>query len=243
MADLTATEYHSLDYDIQNLISQDHLCANALDYVTPILPQAVLNHSLRVYLYAKNLLTHSLDYPDPSIPSFPVLSNNSDWPPPRLLFIASLFHDFGASSACNHKPFRFEVCGADAAASFLLSSTNVVSPEDAHRVWAAIALHTSPHIAERIDPFSRVMRLGPLMDFVEERRTKFGIDENWVEELEYKLPRLGIEKCLSDTVVVQAVQEPLKAPKGSWPGNLIRAHRDREAGKGEEWMHGVNPEF
>ena len=234
---------YPLDCNIQDLIPHEPICTEALNYVTPLLPREVLNHSLRVYLYAKYLQLHSPAHSDPTSPTFPDLYRSSSWPSLQLLFIASLFHDFGVSSICAHQPYRFEVCGADAAASFLLSHPAHASSEDAHRVWTAIALHTSPHIAERIDPFSRVMRLGPLVDFVDERRREFGVEKMWVEQVEQKLPRLGIEKCLGDVVVAQALQEPRKAPKGSWPGDLIRANQEREQGRGEMWKDGVNPEF
>ncbi|EEB93572.1 hypothetical protein MPER_07748 [Moniliophthora perniciosa FA553] len=51
-----------------------------------------------------------------------------------------------------------------------------------HKVWTAIALHTSPGIAERIDPFTRLVRLGVNMDFSRTVRDEYGATE-YAEEI------------------------------------------------------------
>jgi hypothetical protein len=96
-----------------------------------------------------------------------------------------------------------------------------VSPAEIDLVWEAIALHTSPHIAERRGPVTRLTRLGV--------RGDFGLDtvtENERRVIEEAYPRLDVEKHLGDAVLEQALRKPEKAPRNSWPASLVRAHHD-----------------
>lgn len=81
----------------------------------------------------------------------------------------------------------------------------LLSSIERHQVWVAIAIHTSPGIAERIDPLSRLIRLGVKMDFSKAVRENLGATDHSVQIEEY-LPRLNIEKVLADAVVSQAVK-------------------------------------
>jgi hypothetical protein len=72
-------------------------------------------------------------------------------PEQEAVAMAVLFHDAGTIDANNGEQ-RFEVEGADAAARFLERWT--WTPERIRPVWEAIALHTSPGIAERCGPRS-----------------------------------------------------------------------------------------
>lgn len=146
---------------------------------------------------------------------------------------AGICHDFGA---CQHHDGeqRFEVEGGDAAVEFLRS--NGIGGEQAHEVWVAIALHTSPGIVERIHPLARIMRLAILIDFRAASRTQAGADD-LAASTERDIPRLNIEKVLGDAVVEQAVRRPEKAPPASWPGILLRSHKENPG-----WQ-GVNKAF
>ncbi|KAJ9654626.1 hypothetical protein H2198_006372 [Neophaeococcomyces mojaviensis] len=209
----------------------DVSCKTALDVAARALPEPIFNHSLRVYLLAKWL----------------AVKENSDWAREEnlpLLFVACIAHDWGASDMYNGEQ-RFEVEGADAASSHL--SSHGYPADECHKVWCAIALHTSPGIAERIDPFTRLVRMGVKMDFSPSIREANGAG-SYAAEIEAFLPRLNIEKVLSDTVVKQAVKIPDKVdsmtwpdsqkhPKASWPGLLLRAHLENPG------YDGVNPAF
>ncbi|ETI26976.1 hypothetical protein G647_10075 [Cladophialophora carrionii CBS 160.54] len=181
------------------------LCAAAFDLViSAALPLSILHHSLRVYLFANWLAD----------------KEKSEWADSDLLFVACMTHDIGAS----HKhdgPQRFEVEGADAGAELIRSHNK--SEADAHEVWTAIALHTSPGIAERITPLARLVRLGVLIDFRLATRSSLGAVD-YARAIEARLPRLDIEKVLGDAVVEQAIRNPAKAPPASWPNNLYKSH-------------------
>ena len=134
-------------------------------------------------------------------------------------------------AAENDGPQRFEVCGADAAAEHLRKFK--VNEADIHEIWTAIALHTSPGIAERITALARYVRLAVLMDF-----NKLG-ESPWVDKSELEIneegyrrsveehfPRLEIEKVLGDIVVEQGMRQPTKAPASSWAGIMVRAAKE-----------------
>ena len=195
------------------------------------LSEPILNHSLRVYLIAKGLAE----------------KEGSIWATPAklpLLFVAAICHDLGASELYDGEQ-RFEVEGADAAKAHLLSRGT--SEEHSHSVWTAIAVHTSPGIAERIDPLSRLIRLGVLVDFSASKRAEMEACD-YCSEIERHFPRLEVEKALADAVVKQAGKiegsvdsktwpNTQKHPSASWPGILLRAHVENPG-----W-DGVNPAF
>ncbi|KAL3451725.1 hypothetical protein BJX65DRAFT_268491 [Aspergillus insuetus] len=174
-------------------------------------------------------------------------TEESDWASPSkspYLFVAAILHDIGASDLYNGCQ-RFEVEGADVAKNHLLA--HGVPPEDCHQVWVAIALHTSPGIAERISPLARLIRLAVKIDF----RTTFRDEMNATDystEIEKCLPRLDTEKTLANAVVGQAQNIPAindsltwpnleKHPSSSWPGVLLRAHIENQG------YDGINPAF
>ncbi|KAL3951782.1 hypothetical protein ACCO45_013499 [Purpureocillium lilacinum] len=205
-------------------IPSSPVCAQALALARDTLPEPLVNHSLRVFLLARWLAETE------------GARAYTQGPGLELLFVASVCHDLGASERFNG-PQRFEIEGADAAKALFLkasasSSASSASPDapadtaaaaeaDAHRIWTAIAVHTSSGIAERIDPLARLS--------------------------EALLPRLDVEVVLANAVVGQAGHgdapdnltwpSTQKHPAGSWPGLLLRAHR-QNPGHG-----GRNPAF
>ncbi|KAL4722929.1 hypothetical protein ACLX1H_010169 [Fusarium chlamydosporum] len=196
------------------------VCHTSLDFAREALPIPILNHSLRVYLLAR-FIAKKEDSPFLSEEKIP------------LLFAACVLHDIALGSSTDADE-RFEVVSADIAKHHL--SEVSYGEKEGHQVWTAIALHTSPGIAERIDPFSRLLRLGVRADFgTDEYRRSVGVDE-YCKEIEALLPRLDIEKVLGDAVIKQAKKIPHvdsltwpnddKFPSASWPGILLRAHAE-----------------
>src|SRR5690348_11598001 len=64
----------------------------------------------------------------------------------ELLYVASMFHDYGLVDRFHHSHLRFEVDGANAARDFMRS--HGISEPEIEKVWLAIALHTTPGIPE-----------------------------------------------------------------------------------------------
>ncbi|WP_052961505.1 MULTISPECIES: hypothetical protein [unclassified Leucobacter] len=130
-------------------------------------------------------------------------------------------------------PERFEVVGGHAAAAFLQQHSERDARET-QDVWDAIALHTSPHIAEARGGLTRALRLGVLADFGDD--TIAGAPDARAR-LEADYPRRDIEIVLADAVVAQAAAHPEKAPPASWPHDLYAQHlRAPDA-------EGINPAF
>lgn len=215
-------------------VPHDELSVSAYKLAQSNLPLSILNHSLRVYLYAKFIA----DY------------EKSSWANPDrlpLLFVACILHDIGCTPRFDG-PQRFEVEGGDAAAAHL--RLHGVPPGDVHEVWQAIALHTSPQIAERVSSLARLIRATVLIDFHEAGAKAGGrLFESLKDEngnihaesirgtIEESFPRLEPEKILGDAVVAQALKQRGKAPAASWPGIMLRAKLDEP-----EW-EGVNKAF
>ena len=217
-----------LPAEITSQLPQTPACIAALGLAFERLPRAIFNHSLRVFLAARWLADREKSYA-PSLP---------------LLFIACICHDLGASDEHNG-PERFEVEGADAASK--LCKTHGISSDESHKVWTAIALHTSPGIAERIDAFTRLVRCAVKIDFSADTRKAFAADE-MCAEMERLLPRLDVERVLSESVVGQAGHthgcpdsmtwhDSKKFPRASWSGVLLRAKMQNPG------YDGINPAF
>lgn len=169
----------------------DPVARGALELATGLEHPAVLNHSLRTFLQATRLgAEQHVEYDR------------------RLLFCACVLHDVGTADAYDGDQ-RFEVDGADAAARYL-TGQGLAAP-DVDQVWEAIALHTSPHIAERRGPVTMLTRLGVLADF------------SGTDRYADRYPRLDIERVLADAVVAQALRNPGKAPAATWPASLVQA--------------------
>ncbi|GGT41430.1 HD domain-containing protein [Streptomyces chromofuscus] len=189
---------------------------SAYAHVRSVLRPAIVNHSVRVWLVADHLGKQQ------------DLGERER----EALAVACLFHDAGTADAYDG-PQRFEVEGADAASDFL-SAYDWPAPL-VQQVWEAIALHTSPGIAERMGALPRLVRLGVLADFGATDLP--GTDDGQLSASLARFPRMDIEAVLGDAVVEQALRCPGKAPKSSWPGGLLAA---RLADPGHT---GVNPAF
>ncbi|WP_160286746.1 HD domain-containing protein [Pseudomonas knackmussii] len=81
---------------------------------------------------------------------------------PELLYVAAMFHDIGLTALYRDSQLRFEVDGANAARDFLRSHR--ISESDIEKVWNAVALHTTPGIAEHMHAEIALLQAGAGMD-------------------------------------------------------------------------------
>ncbi|HVU88724.1 MAG TPA: HD domain-containing protein [Pirellulales bacterium] len=116
--------------------------------------ELLINHSLRVYLFAaeqgrqQNLRFDA-----------------------ELLYIAAVFHDLGLTKQFSSQDERFEVDGANAAREFL-TARNV--PEvRLETVWQAIALHTTPGVTHHMRPEVALLYTGVGLDVLGSGFDKF----------------------------------------------------------------------
>lgn len=82
----------------------------------------------------------------------------------ELYYICSVFHDLGLRPHYNSPDKRFEVDGANAARDFLIS--NGIDGVSLQLVWDAIALHTSPGIAEYKEAEVAMLNYATALDVV-----------------------------------------------------------------------------
>jgi hypothetical protein len=180
----------------------DPIGQQALAVLRPQLLAPILNHSVRTFLLAAA--------------EYRLGGGGVD---PVDLLIACLFHDSGTIP--DQSPERFEVVGADHATEFAREVGR--DAESRRTIWDAVALHTSPGIAERHRPLTQALRAGVLTDFGSAELV--GRHRALIAEVEVRYPRDGIERVLATAVVDAARTTPTKAPSSSWPADLVRGAR------------------
>lgn len=217
--------------EVLHTIPSHPACAEALSTAEALLPSSIIHHSLRVYLYALKLL--EAEEQELLTPPSVVTAAAPPSADREVLFVSCILHDLGASAALAPQPLRFETAGADAVAALL---TRHAHDRHVREAWLAVALHTSPHVAEGAGGLVRALRLAVLADFTAGPLFDV-VRPGYVEEVEEWLPRLDVERELGDAVVRHARATRSKAPGGSWPGDLLGA------AEAEPGWEGVNKAF
>lgn len=180
----------------------------------------ILQHSIRVYLYPHSLARTDLSSLPAILPTTPKALDLFDTtqPSPRLLFLASIFHDIGTCPEHDHSQ-RFEVRRRSSCILPLLSKSNDCSQADFREIWTAISLHTSPGLAERMSPLTNLLRMAVKADFGAIQYHHL-LDPKKLEAIKIRFPRGEIEKVLGDCVAKQAearegAERATKAPQVS----------------------------
>ncbi|TFB98147.1 HD domain-containing protein [Cryobacterium sp. HLT2-28] len=168
---------------------------------------SVANHSIRSFLFAELLAGHEGALNDAAYDR-------------DLLFAACVMHDLGTGAEAPGKQ-RFEVEGADLAAEIL--TEHGVAVGDVDRVWEAIALHSSPGIAERRGLLAYLTTEGIGIDFGH----KADIVMSQERLIHSRYPRLDMVKSLTSSIVAHATLSTAAAPRYSLPGELARERRER----------------
>lgn len=183
------------------------LAVRAVAYVRSCETEPVTNHSIRSYLFATLLAEHE--------GLRPVADFDKD-----LLFFACVLHDLGTSPLASGTQ-RFEVDGADMAATFLSGSG--IGAADVDLVWEAIALHSTPGIPERRGPIAYLTRLGVAIDF--------GIGSDFISDeqgqaIHDRYPRLNMATALIDEIVRHAARGRVNAFPPSVAAECIRERKE-----------------
>ncbi|WP_329479316.1 HD domain-containing protein [Kribbella sp. NBC_01484] len=169
--------------------------------------EPVANHSIRSYLFATLLAEHEGLKPGVDFEA-------------DLLFYACVLHDLGTSPSVPGKQ-RFEVEGADMAAEFL--TEHGYGAHEIDPVWEAIALHTTPGIAERRGVLTNLTRRGVAVDF--------GVGAEFMtdaqgEVVHQRYPRLNVVTVLVDEIVRHAARSPQAAARYTPGGELTRERKE-----------------
>jgi hypothetical protein len=149
-------------------IPDSKLAREATDILRASSTELLINHSMRVYLFAaeqgrqRNLRFDA-----------------------ELLYVAAAFHDLGLLKKFSSETERFEVDGANAARQFLTAHN--VPEEHVQTVWTAIALHTTPGITQHMQPEIALLYTGVGLDVLGRGFDQFPADVR--EEIVAKYPR------------------------------------------------------
>jgi hypothetical protein len=184
-----------------DLPDSDIACA-AKQFVFDVSPAFVANHSVRSYLFARELaaakgLQRDVDYDD------------------ELVFLSCVLHDLGVTEHANGDQ-RFEVDGADAAARFLRDRG--AQEERVVTVWQAIALHTSVGLAHRFGLVHAVTHLGIGTDIVGTDREM--LPPGFADRVHASWPRHDLGYALAEVIAAQVEANPAKGHPMTFPGHL-----------------------
>jgi uncharacterized protein (TIGR02246 family) len=171
------------------------------------LPEFVYHHSIRGYLYGRELadqqgLRAGHDYDE------------------ELLFLCNVLHDLGLSTA-ESRPERFEVDGAYQAVDFARSVG--LAEEKLDVLWDAVALHTSAGIAGHKCAEVAITHLGVSADILGFGRER--LPAELVDAVHDRYPRQDLGYALTERIVAQARLQPEdKAGPLTFPGHLLDLH-------------------
>jgi HD domain len=183
------------------LPDSDIACA-AKQFVFDVSPTFVAHHSLRSYLFARELasakgLKRDVDYDD------------------ELVFLSCILHDLGATDYGNGDQ-RFEVDGADAAARFL--QDHGVDETRISTVWQAIALHTSIGLAHKFGAEQAITQMGIGTDIVGTDRHL--LPRGFADRVHASWPRYDLGYALAELIANQVEANPEKGPPMTFPHHL-----------------------
>jgi hypothetical protein len=157
-----------------SLVIPDSLLAKeATDILREHSTELLINHSIRVYLFAAEQGHQKQLRFDP-----------------ELLYVAAAFHDLGLIKKFSSQNERFEVDGANAARQFL--NAHNISEDQVQTVWEAIALHTTPGIPPYMRPEVALLNSGVLLDVLGVGFDRFPAELR--EEIVARYPRINFKQ-------------------------------------------------
>lgn len=160
----------------------------AVEFISEHEPEYLINHSIRSYFYGRHVGdVTGTKYND------------------EILFLATVLHDIGLTEEANGSQ-RFEVDGADRAARFVRDQG--LDDAAAETVWDAVALHTSPGIANRKSGEIALAHAGIGADLLAIGADKLG--DALTSAAHARYPRLDLVNKLAADVADQIHRNPAK---------------------------------
>jgi hypothetical protein len=176
-------------------------CA-AKQFVFDLAPAFVAHHSVRSYLFGRELaaakgMRPGVDYDD------------------ELVFLSCILHDLGVTEYANGDQ-RFEVDGADAAARFLRDHGE--REARVTTVWQAIALHTSVGLAHKFGAEQAVAQMGISADIIGVDRQM--LPPGFADRVHASWPRHDVGYALAELIADQVEANSAKGPPLTFPGHV-----------------------
>jgi hypothetical protein len=183
-------------------LPDSEIASAAKQFVYDVSPAFVAHHSLRSYLYGRELaaakgLRPGVDYDD------------------ELVFLSCMLHDLGVTEHANGDQ-RFEVDGADAAARFLRE--HGVQEARVTTAWQAIALHTSIGLAHKFGAEQAITQMGIAVDIV--GADKDLLPSGFADRVHASWPRHDLGYALTELIADQVEANPQKGPPMTFPHHL-----------------------
>ena len=191
-----SSQIHRID------LPDSEIARAAKQFVYNVSPAFVAHHSLRSYLFGRELaaakgLRPDVDYDD------------------ELVFLSCMLHDLGVTHHGNGDQ-RFEVDGADAAARFLRD--HGVPESRVTTIWQAIALHTSAGLAHRFGAEQAITHMGIGADIV--GNDKHLLPSGYADHVHASWPRHDLGYALAELIANQIEANPQKGPPMTFPHHL-----------------------
>lgn len=153
------------------VVPDSPVCRYALEIATEYCSPALLNHSVRAYLWAAHLgAARGMDVDH------------------ELLYVSSLLHDFGLLAEFDNHTLPFEIGGGHVAAVFAAGAGWPVQRR--HRVAEIIVAHMADSVDPDVDPEGFLLERSTAFDISGRRREDFP-DELQSSVLE-RYPRLTL---------------------------------------------------
>ncbi|MCV7321798.1 HD domain-containing protein [Mycolicibacterium confluentis] len=184
-----------------NLPDSD-ICSAARQLLFDAATPAIAGHCVRSHLFAREIaaakgMRAGVDYDE------------------EIVYLACLLHDLGITDI-GAGAQRFEVDGADAAASFLRA--NGLSEDRVTTVWQSIALHTSVGLADRFGVEQSVSFFGISLDI--NGLDKGLLSPGFADRVHADWPRYDLGYAIADLIAEGSRSNPTKAPPFSFPAHL-----------------------
>ncbi|BCI51684.1 hypothetical protein NIIDNTM18_09620 [Mycolicibacterium litorale] len=179
-------------------VPDTEVCSAATRLVFDVSPRYIANHTVRSYLFARELATaKGQDYDD------------------ELVFLTCLLHDLGVTDYGDGDQ-RFEVDGADAALRFLREHD--IPEQRARTVWEGIALHTSLGLAHRFGAEQAVTFFGISLDI--DGSEKHLLPQGFADRVHAAFPRYDLGYAIADLIARGTAADPRKAPPFTFPAHV-----------------------
>lgn len=193
---------NSLDLAAQWHFPDTEVSTAALRLLYEVSPQFVANHTVRSYVFGRELaaakgLRSGTDYDDETV------------------FLSSVLHDLGLTEYGGGDQ-RFEVDGADAAARFLRE--HGVAEGKVTTIWQAIAVHTSLGLAHRFGPDHSVTHFGISLDI--DGNEKGLLPPGFADRVHEAWPRHNLDYAIADLIAHGIHVNPRKGPPFTFPAHV-----------------------
>jgi hypothetical protein len=178
-------------------VASSTVAAGALDVATAYASPALLNHSIRAYLWAAAYGDeHRIDYE------------------PELLYVAALLHDIGLTAEFDSHTVAFEEAGGHTAWVFAAGAGWSVARRN--RLLDIIVLHMRADVPPGVDPEAHLLQVAVSLDVSGRRPEAF--PDAFKQQVLARYPRHGFGAEFVALCSAQAERKP-----GSAAADLVRS--------------------